>query len=163
MTDVCLLTHIGGTSESRGADLSRHRGGMAAGTRLEAARRDCQSPAVLEKVHLCFIRWSHFLKSRWLSISAALGWVVRAFVGSPGLGRCLRWGHVEVPGKSEGIDRLQRAAPPASRIPRGGGAAAAGGAVGTAPASEPISHQMSPSAASASDSPAHNVPGTLNA
>lgn len=115
----------------------------------------------LERVHLCFMRCSHFLKSTRVSIGergAALGWVVCAFIRSPGLGKCLRWGHVRVPGKWGAIDRLQRAAPPAPRIPRSCRRRSAG----SGPASEPICHQMSPSAASASDSPAHNVPSMLN-
>lgn len=110
-------------------------GGSAAGIALEAKRFDCdRAPSntgihaepglCLERVHLCFIRWSHFLKSGWVSISeggdavsAALGWAVCTFIRSPGLGKCLRRGHVLAPRKSEGIDLLQRAAPPRSAHP----------------------------------------------
>lgn len=69
-------------------------------------------------------------------------------------------GHVILPLKSEVL--IFFLAIFASCLPRGGRAAAAHRTVGTAFASEPISHQMSPSAASASNSPADNVPCMLN-
>lgn len=92
-----------------------------------------------------------------LHLSQVLGWE----------NVCSR-GHVILPLKSEVLILFfffffpSDILPFASRLSRGGRAAAAHRTVGTAFASEPISHQMSPSAASASNSPADNVPCMLN-
>lgn len=89
---------------------------------------------------LCFTVWS---------LSEVLGWE----------NVCSR-GHVTLPLKSEASIFSSDILPPLSASCTV--AAAAQGTVGMAFTSEPISHQMSPSAASVSNSPADNVPRMLN-
>lgn len=148
MTDARLLSPTGGTRGSRGRVWAQREGARAAGSarggsRARLTRKWPQSqtvpgtgPSLFQKVEPFPSKPMGFDKERGgrSERRARLGGLC-IYQKSPGLGKCLRWGHVAVPGESGGIDRLQPGAP---RIPRGGGAAAAAGALGRAPRLSPL-------------------------